>query len=390
MRSVELFSGVGGLALGVSLAGFNHEAVIELEDECCQTIRTNQKNKHKTVLQWPLYQSDVRQFDFAILSPEPDLLTGGPPCQPFSLGGKCKGHRDKRDMFPEVIRAVRDLRPKAFFFENVKGLMRPAFLNYFEYVRLQLTFPFLEKRFGERWFTHHERLEKHFTNGRHAPEYRVVVHCFNAADYGVPQKRERVILVGLRSDINAEWAFPEPTHSDVALLHAKWRTGSYWDYHLIAKKHRPPMPHNISGTVERLSEDPGIRLLPWVTIRDTVCDLPAPSTGKNKHLLNHYVVNGARTYAGHTGSPIDEPAKALKAGNHGVPGGENMLITPDGNIRYFTIRECARLQCFPDDYIFPGSWTSNTRQLGNAVPVLFSKVIAESLKVALIRAQPRP
>lgn len=204
MTSIELFSGVGGLAIGVSQAGFKHEAVIEFEDDCCKTIRANQQNGHNIAVNWPLFQNDVRQFDFSILSPRPDLLTGGPPCQPFSLGGKCKGHRDKRDMFPEAIRAVRELRPKAFLFENVKGLTLSAFLNYFEYIRLQLTFPSLEKRYGERWFRHHERLERHFTNGHHSPEYRVLVHCFNAADYGVPQKRERVFQLALCARTDAD------------------------------------------------------------------------------------------------------------------------------------------------------------------------------------------
>src|SRR5207245_763895 len=91
-------------------------------------------------------------------------------------------------------------------------------------------------------------------------------------------------------------------------------------------------------------------------------------------LLNHRLQLGARAYARHTGSRYDLPAKVLKAGWHGVPGGENMLAYPDGTVRYFTIRECARLQTFPDDYFFTGTWTKMTRQLGNAVPVLMCRV----------------
>jgi DNA (cytosine-5)-methyltransferase 1 len=89
--------------------------------------------------------------------------------------------------------------------------------------------------------------------------------------------------------------------------------------------------------------------------------------------------SGARSYPGHTGSPIDEPAKTLKAGDHGVPGGENMLRRADGSIRYFSVRESARLQTFPDDFWFHGSWTETMRQLGNAVPVRLAKIVAASV-----------
>ena len=91
-------------------------------------------------------------------------------------------------------------------------------------------------------------------------------------------------------------------------------------------------------------------------------------------------------YPGHTGSSLDEPAKTLKAGDHGVPGGENMLRRPDGSVRYFTVRESARLQTFPDKYVFPGSWTENMRQLGNAVPVTLATSVARSVADCLKKA----
>jgi DNA (cytosine-5)-methyltransferase 1 len=94
---------------------------------------------------------------------------------------------------------------------------------------------------------------------------------------------------------------------------------------------------------------------------------------------------GARIYPGHNGSPLDEPAKTLKAGDHGVPGGENMLRYPNGDVRYFSVRECCRLQAFPDEYVFEGSWTENMRQLGNAVPVKLGEVVLRSVRVALDR-----
>ena len=90
--------------------------------------------------------------------------------------------------------------------------------------------------------------------------------------------------------------------------------------------------------------------------------------------------HGTSAYPGHTGSALDEPAKTLKAGDHGVPGGENMLLRPDGSVRYFTVRESARLQTFPDNFLFHGSWSETMRQLGNAVPVRLANLVASSVK----------
>src|SRR5262249_52301822 len=104
-------------------------------------------------------------------------------------------------------------------------------------------------------------------------------------------------------------------------------------------------------------------------------------------IANHVGNPGARSYPGHTGSPYDEPAKTLKAGDHGVPGGENMLRHDDGTVRYFTVREAARLQGFPDDYVFHGAWCEGFRELGNAVPVGLAHVVA--LRVRQLLHVPR-
>ena len=104
---------------------------------------------------------------------------------------------------------------------------------------------------------------------------------------------------------------------------------------------------------------------------------------------NHVLQPGARSYPGHTGSPVDMPAKALKAGDHGVPGGENMLRRVDGTVRYFTVRESARIQTFPDDYELHGSWTEAMRQLGNAVPVRLARIGAEAVHTHLLGADAR-
>jgi DNA (cytosine-5)-methyltransferase 1 len=99
---------------------------------------------------------------------------------------------------------------------------------------------------------------------------------------------------------------------------------------------------------------------------------------------NHQLQPGARSYPGHTGSPLDEPAKTLKAGDHGVPGGENTILYPDGTIRYMTVRESARIQTFPNEFIFTGSWTENMRQLGNAVPAQLGQIIATGIRERLL------
>jgi site-specific DNA-cytosine methylase len=93
--------------------------------------------------------------------------------------------------------------------------------------------------------------------------------------------------------------------------------------------------------------------------------------------------DGAKVYPGHTGSPLDLPAKTLKAGGHGVPGGENMMVLENGDVRYFSVRESARLQTFPDGYVFHGSWTETMRQLGNAVPVTLGRQVAASVALRL-------
>ena len=119
---------------------------------------------------------------------------------------------------------------------------------------------------------------------------------------------------------------------------------------------------------------------PWRTVRDAISDLPKIAVGNtSSKVANHFLNPGARSYPGHNGSPLDEPAKTLKAGDHGVPGGENTLRLEDGSVRYFSVRECARLQTFPDDWILEGSWTESMRQLGNAVPLELAAIVANRL-----------
>lgn len=384
MRAIELFAGAGGLAMGVCQAGFKPIAVVEWDRYCRETIEENRERGTKPIKNWPeeIFE-DVRTVQFRPFQGNVELISGGPPCQPFSLGGKHNGRADTRDMFPEAVRAVREAQPAAFIFENVKGLTRSIFANYYEYVFLQLTYPDLLPYMDEKWFEHLARLQRHHTSSNQKdPHYNVVRHVANAADYGIPQRRERVFFVGFRSDLRIQWEFPQKTHSQDALIWDQCRSGDYWERHNISKSQKP-VASRFSNRAKRLKHPPEKRAA-WKTVRDALAGLPDPTKGNGeKGVFNHRFQAGARSYPGHTGSPLDEPAKTLKAGVHGVPGGENMMLMPDGSVRYFTVRESARLQTFPDDFIFHGSWTETMRQLGNAVPVELAHLVAKSVRNSL-------
>jgi DNA (cytosine-5)-methyltransferase 1 len=384
MRSLELFAGAGGLGLGLHAAGFQPVGVIERDPYCCDTIRENKRNGLESVKSWQVVESDVRDVRFELFSDQLDLVSGGPPCQPFSLGGRHQAYDDARDMFPQAVRAVRETRPKAFIFENVKGLTRDRFRNYLEYIKLQLEHPELIAKLKQDWTDHLARLERHHTSTSSGSglRYNVVTRLLNAADFGIPQKRHRIFFVGFREDLGIEWAFPEPTHSEDALLWDK-AIGSYWDRHEISPGQRSPTIAELQRA-ESLLVKPTTK--PWRTVRDAFFDLPEPHAKTASKFANHKLQPGARSYAGHTGSSLDEPAKALKAGVHGVPGGENMMVRRDGSVRYFTVREAARLQTFPDKFEFHGTWSETMRQLGNAVPVDLASTVGKSVRRQLFEA----
>ncbi|MGH7137223.1 MAG: DNA cytosine methyltransferase, partial [Pirellulales bacterium] len=352
LKSIELFAGAGGLALGTARAGFRHGVVLERDSDACRTLRLNRSAGVCFARDWDIVEGDVHRYDFIRHCGNVGFIFGGPPCQPFSLGGKHRGKDDHRNLFPEAIRAVRQVEPLAFMFENVKGLLRRTFANYYNYIIHRFRFPSVGLRKGEDWTAHLARLEKLYTSGK-TPElsYKVVYRLLNAAEFGagegVPQRRERVFIVGIRSDLGVEFSFPpEPTHSYDALLHDKWLTGIYWDRHGVPRRQRPKLPEATRRRIEGLALFNREFLGPPVrTVRDAISDLPCLSIGQQcTTVANHYLNPGARSYPGHCGSPFDEPAKALKAGDHGVPGGENTVRLNDGSVRYFSVRECARLQ----------------------------------------------
>jgi len=384
MRSVELFAGAGGLGIGAAHASFHTEFVLDWDKWACDTLRENKKRGLKPFSDWEIVHGDVRKQSFAGFEGRLDLITGGPPCQPFSLGGRHRAYRDDRDMFPEAVRAVREAKPRAFVFENVKGLTRASFNRYFEYIRLQLKHPEVVRRANDEWTDHLKTLEEFETSGADfGLTYNVVTRVLNAADFGVSQKRERVFFVGFRADLGIDWSFPKPTHSAEALLWEQYRTGEYWEHHKVPRSERPDDERLVKRAL-KLDAIPETDR--WQTVRDAINDLPDPETNpRAKGYHDHRFIAGARSYPGHTGSPFDAPAKTLKAGVHGVPGGENMLRRSDGSVRYFTVRESARLQTFPDDMRFHGSWTETMRQLGNAVPCRLAKTVISAVAAPLAR-----
>lgn len=378
MRSVEVFAGCGGLALGVSRAGFKHDEIVEVDPDAVRTLNLNKELKVEHVKHWTINGSDARTLDFRRFQGI-ELLSGGPPCQPFSIGGKHLGPKDPRNMWPEAMRGIREIRPKAFILENVRGLFRPDFQSYLEYVTLQLTYPDLKPMDEEFWESHLSRLRQHAASPRGREiEYRVVSRAINAADYGAAQKRHRAIFIGMSVEYGDAWDFPDATHSQEALAWAKHVDLSYWSRHGARRVRKSASASEAFALARARARGEKPKEHPWVTVRDAIGDLPSPT--KSQQFPGHWQHPGAKAYEKHTGSLMDEPAKALKAGDHGVPGGENMLANRLGSVRYFTVREMARLQGFPDDFVVSGNWKAATRQLGNAVPTVVAEYIGRHVR----------
>ena len=201
MTNVEICAGAGGQSLGLERAGFDHEALVEIDDACCATLRTNRPH-------WNVLHGDVTGFDgrpyFGV-----DLLAGGVPCPPFSVAGKQLGAKDERDLFPEALRLTDEIRPRAVMLENVRGFLDPGFEGY-----------------RKRLFQSFRKLG-----------YKTDIRLFNASDFGVPQLRPRVVIVALRSDDADYFEWPQkgmstpPNVGDVLLdlMSANgWRHATGW------------------------------------------------------------------------------------------------------------------------------------------------------------------
>lgn len=379
LRSVELFAGGGGLALGAHQAGVSPILFLEWEKNSCETLRRNSQSSFGLPSN-RILETDIRVFNVDQIPEAFDVLVGGPPCQPFSIGGKKNGHEDVRDLFPEYLRVLSKTKPKAFLIENVKGITSNRFKDYVEYVHLQLehieSCPLNE----DDWQKQLLRLKK-LSSKSPKKSYNVVSSLLNAVDFGVPQSRERFFIIGIRSDLGFQFEFPLATHSADALVYDKYITGAYFQKHGLKKQ---TAPKELERRMKTLSlSKPSLQ--PYATVRDALLGLPTPKDGKeHSEFQNHIGIPGARSYPGHTGSHIDQPAKTLKAGVHGCPGGENMVLNEDGTVRYFSVREAARMQTFPDNYFFFGSRSEAMRQIGNAVPVKLASILLSKLKTNLL------
>ncbi|MFB9711922.1 DNA cytosine methyltransferase [Streptosporangium nondiastaticum] len=410
--SVELFAGGGGLAMAVERAGFRPLLFNEFNKRACETLLANKADAYEVEGERPpipepgerppLIAGDVRKVDFDYLKGRVDLLAGGPPCQPFSLGGVAKGDEDDRNGFPHMFRAIREMEPKVVICENVRGLLRPSFKPYFDYIKRELSLPFEERKDGSTWREHDEVLRHLLEIDEANPHERYDVAHFpvNAADYGVPQIRNRVVIVAFRRDLGVDWErFKElvrPRFSE-ARLHEAMADGSYWERH-------PEVPEEIRKRVmERIPQQPlvpidGERLLPWRTLRDAIKGIdgqrplpPVERLDRKEYNLggftDHIGWPDARIYPGHTPNELDRPAKTVKAGVHGVPGGESVMLLDDGSHRYMTVRETARVMTFPDDWVLAGPRGEKMRQLGNAVPVLLGQVFSNAVATVLDEAE---
>lgn len=398
--------------MGVEHAGFRPLLFNEYAKRACETLVENRADRYDAEGDVPpipgpgdrppLVEGDVSKVDFDYLKGRVDLLAGGPPCQPFSLGGVARGDEDDRNGFPHMFRAIREMEPKAVVCENVRGLLRPSFAPYFEYIKRELSLPFEERRDGAAWREHDEVLRHMLETATVEPHERYDVRHFpvNAADYGVPQIRNRVILIAFRRDLGIDWDrfqdLVRPRHSE-ASLHEDMASGAYWDRH-------PEVPggvrERVMARVPRQTPEPldGERLLPWRTFRDALKGIDGQKPLPPVELLDRkeYFLGGftdhigwpdARIYPGHTPNELDRPAKTVKAGVHGVPGGESVMMLDDGSHRYMTVRETARVMTFPDDWKLCGPRGEKMRQLGNAVPVLLGKVFAEAVATVLEEAE---
>jgi len=173
LSCVEICAGAGGQALGLEKAGFSHQALVEIEKPCCNTLRNNRPH-------WNVIEGDIREFNGEAYKGI-DLLAGGVPCPPFSKAGKQLGKNDERDLFPEALRLVDEIRPKAVMLENVRGFLDAVFEDYRKNLKKQL------EKLG--YYT----------------EWRLL----NASDFGVSQLRPRVVIVAIRNDINEFFSWPQ-------------------------------------------------------------------------------------------------------------------------------------------------------------------------------------
>lgn len=308
LNVVSLFSGAGGLDLGFKYAGFNLVWANDIFLEAADTYKLNIGTHITTESIENILSSNI---------PDADVIIGGFPCQGFSHANmKRHGNDSRNKLYLEFVRVLKDKKPLFFVAENVRGILT------------------LE---GGEIF---KQILQDFSDAG----YNVRHHLFNAADYGVPQKRQRVFLFGVRKDVNEKYITfpPAPTHARAV----KSKTSS---------------------------------LLPWVSISEALHSIPEPNETHSleNHTASKYKLrfNG---YIGHRTVDPTQPSPTITA--RGDEKGGVVIHHHPGNHRRLTVREVATIQTFPIDYKFVGPKTSGYRQIGNAVPPLLAKAIAQSVK----------
>ena len=325
--SVELFAGAGGLALGMEKAGFKHILLNELDSTACNTLRKNRPN-------WNVLNDDIHNVSFSSLSGVTDFLSGGFPCQAFSYAGKGKGLDDARGtLFFELARAVKEIQPKVFMCENVKGLLSHDNGRTLEIIKQsirELGYTLIEPR------------------------------VLKAVMYQVPQKRERLILIAIRNDIAEKVGFQWPNpYERVMTLNDAFKKGELFDCDVPASDGQK-YPEKKHAVMQRIPEGGDWRDLPTDIQKD--------------YLGGSYYLEGGKTGMARRLS-MDEPSLTLTC----APAQKQTERCHPKETRPLTIREYARIQTFPDDWMFAGNMSDQYKQIGNAVPVNLSYAIGRSL-----------
>ena len=324
MNSLELCAGAGGQALGLERAGFGHEALVEIDAAACNTLRLNRP--HWNVIEGDLSQFDARRYRGV------DLVAGGVPCPPFSKAGKQLGANDERDMFPQAIRVVDETRPQAVMLENVRGLMDAMFVDYRQNISRQL------KALG----------------------YWSDWHLFNAADFGVCQLRPRVVCVAVRQEIAPYFQWP-----DIAS-----RTRATTRSATQAAQSKP------ASTVGELLHDL-MQVNGW---------LGADAWRDGANHIAPTLVGGSKKHGGPDLGPTRSRAAWAALGVDGRGLANEAPAADFVGMPRLTVRMCARIQGFPDDWQFAGKKTPSYRQVGNAFPPPVAHAVSAQIASALEQA----
>lgn len=325
--SIELFAGAGGLALGMSKAGFRHILLSEIDANACATLHRNRPD-------WHVAQGDIHQLDFSHYKGKVDLLTGGFPCQAFSYAGLKGGFSDTRGtLFFELARAVKETQPKVFMCENVKGLASHDGGKTLKVIRntiKELGYTLVEPR------------------------------VLKAVKYMVPQKRERIILIAIRNDYakRVEYHWPQPYHRLMTLRDA-FRKGVLYDCD-VPQSEGQRYPEKKRRVLEMVPEGCDWRSLPEEVAKE--------------YMGSSFYTGGGRTGMARRLS-MDEPSLTLTCS----PAQKQTERCHPLETRPLTVREYARIQTFPDEWTFMGNMNAEYKQIGNAVPVNFAWAIGRSL-----------